>query len=364
MEYWVFLIPPPLQYSNTPSLQLFFTMIIIDGSYNEGGGQILRTALTLSLATRTPFRIEKVRAGRKRPGLLRQHLTAVEAARRIGNAEVRGAEINSQELTFVPRDIIAGDYHFSIGTAGSTTLVLQTVLPVLMLASKPSSLTLEGGTHNPAAPPYDFVEKAYVPLLNRIGAHVRTELLMAGFFPAGGGKLKITIEPPSELRPLELTNRGDIRRRSARALVANLPRSVAERELAVVEKKLGWEVVNMTAEAVTSHGPGNIVFLEVECANVTEVFTGFGERNVRAEIVADRAVTETRRYLAANIAVGEHLADQLLVPMALVKGGAFTTLPLSRHSQTNIDTIAKFMPARIGVRAESNRSCTVEVVVG
>ena len=157
-------------------------MISIDGSYNEGGGQILRTALTLSLATRTPFRIEKIRAGRKRPGLLRQHLTAVEAARRIGAAEVRGAEINSQELTFVPQDVIPGDYHFSIGTAGSTTLVLQTVLPVLMLASKPSSLTLEGGTHNPVAPPYDFVNRAYVPLLNRIGAHVSTELLMAGFF--------------------------------------------------------------------------------------------------------------------------------------------------------------------------------------
>jgi len=338
-------------------------MLTIDGSYNEGGGQILRTALTLSLATRTPFRIEKIRAGRKRPGLLRQHLTAVDAAGRIGNADVRGAEINSQELTFVSQDVIPGDYHFSIGTAGSTTLVLQTVLPVLMLASKPSSLTLEGGTHNPAAPPYDFVERAYVPLVNRLGAQVRTELVMAGFFPAGGGKLKITIEPRSELRSLELTSRGEIRRRSARALVANLPRSIAERELAVVEGKLGWEPSSMVAEAVSSHGPGNIVLLEVECANVTEVFTGFGERNVRAEIVADRVVTETRKYLAANVAVGEHLADQLLVPMALMKGGTFTTLPLSRHSQTNIETIRKFLSAKIGVCVENNRSCTVEVTV-
>jgi RNA 3'-terminal phosphate cyclase (ATP) len=336
-------------------------MISIDGSHNEGGGQILRTALTLSLATRTPFRIDKIRAGRKRPGLLRQHLTAVEAARQISAAEVRGAEINSQELTFVPQDVIPGDYHFSIGTAGSTTLVLQTVLPVLMLASKPSMLTLEGGTHNPAAPPYDFVERAYVPLINRLGAQVRTELLMAGFFPAGGGRLKITIEPPSELRPLELASRGDIRRRSARALVANLPRSIAERELAVVEKKLGWEASNMMAEIVPSHGPGNIVLLEVECANVTEVFTGFGERNVRAEIVADRVVTETRQYLAANVGAGQHLADQLLVPMALMRGGTFTTLPLSRHSETNIDTIAKFISAKIRVCTENNRSCVVEV---
>jgi RNA 3'-terminal phosphate cyclase (ATP) len=338
-------------------------MITIDGSYNEGGGQILRTALTLSLATRTPFRIEKIRAGRKRPGLLRQHLTAVEAARRIGGAEVRGAEINSQELTFMPQDLIPGHYHFSIGTAGSTTLVLQTVLPVLMLASKPSVLTLEGGTHNPAAPPYDFVERVYVPLLNRLGAQVRTQLIMAGFFPAGGGKLTVTIDPPSELRALELTSRGEIRSRSARALVANLPRSIADRELAVVERKLGWEASNMMAEIVPSHGPGNIVLLEVECTNVTEVFTGFGQRNVRAEIVADRVVTETRQYLAANVAAGQHLADQLLVPMALMRGGTFTTLPLSRHSKTNIDTIAKFISAKIRVCTENNRSCVVEVTV-
>jgi RNA 3'-terminal phosphate cyclase (ATP) len=338
-------------------------MMTIDGSYNEGGGQILRTALTLSLATRTPFRIEKIRAGRKRPGLLRQHLTAVEAARRIGAAEVRGAEINSQELTFVPQDVIPGDYHFSIGTAGSTTLVLQTVLPVLMLASEPSMLTLEGGTHNPAAPPYDFIERVYVPLLNRLGAQVRAQLIMAGFFPAGGGKMKVATAPSSEVRSLELTDRGDIRRRSARALVANLPRNIAERELAVVEKKLGWKASNMTAEMVSSHGPGNIVLLEVECANVTEVFTGFGERNVRAEIVADRVVTEARRYLAANVAAGAHLADQLLVPMALMKGGVFTSLPLSRHSQTNIDTIAKFISAKIRVCTENNRSCMVEVAV-
>lgn len=336
-------------------------MLIIDGSCNEGGGQILRTALTLSLATRTPFRIEKIRAGRKRPGLLRQHLTAVEAARRIGAAEVRGAEINSQELTFVPQDVAPGDYQFSIGTAGSTTLVLQTVLPVLMLASKPSTLALEGGTHNPAAPPYDFVERVYVPLMNRLGAQIRTELVTPGFFPAGGGELKVVIEPPCEFRRLDLTARGEIRRRSARALVANLPRSIAERELAVVERKLGWDAASLNAEIVSSRGPGNILMVEVECENVTEVFTGFGERTVRAEVVADRAVTETRRYLAANVAVGEHLADQLLVPMMLTKGGKFSTLPLTGHSRTNIDTIGKFMPAEILVSAEDKRSCTVTV---
>jgi len=336
-------------------------MITIDGSHNEGGGQILRTALTLSLATRTPFRIEKIRAGRKQPGLLRQHIAAVKAAAQIGKAEVQGDQINSQELTFAPKDVIPGEYNLSIGTAGSTSLVLQTVLPVLMLASKPSSLTLEGGTHNPAAPPYDFLEKAFVPLLNRIGGRVRMELLTPGFYPAGGGVMKVTVQPPSELNPLDLTKRGEPRGRAARAIVANLARNIAERELAVIGKKLSWDPSSLTVEVVSSRGPGNLVLLEVESEHVTELFTGFGERNVRAEAVAEQAASEARRYLASDAAVGEHLADQLLLPLTFAKGGVFTTLPLSRHARTNIDTIARFLSTNIRIHAESNRRCTVEI---
>lgn len=336
-------------------------MLTIDGSYHEGGGQILRTALTLSLATRTPFRIEKIRAGRKRPGLLRQHLTAVLAAARISNAEVRGAEINSSELTFAPQDLVPGDYRFSIGTAGSTMLVLQTVLPVLMLGAAPSTLTLEGGTHNPAAPPYDYVERVYLPLLNRMGARVRCELVSAGFFPAGGGAVKIAIEPPATLHALDLRQRGQLVRRSARGLVSNLPLNIAERELNVVARKLGWERGSMTAESVASRGPGNILFLEVESEQGTEIFTGFGERNLRAETVAERAISDAKRYLASDVAVGEHLADQLLLPLALMRGGTFTTLPLSAHALTNIETIGKFLPVKIQVADEGNRRCAVEV---
>ena len=336
-------------------------MLTIDGSHNEGGGQILRTALTLSLATRTPFRIDKIRAGRKQPGLLRQHLAAVKAAAQIGKAEVQGDQINSQELIFTPKDIVPGEYNLSIGSAGSTSLVLQTILPVLMLASKPSSLTLEGGTHNPAAPPYDFLEKAFVPLLNRIGAQVQTKLLAPGFYPAGGGVMKVTIEPPSALTSLDLIKRGEPRSRSARAIVANLARNIAERELAVIGKKLSWDPSCLTVEVVSSRGPGNVVLLEVESEHVTELFTGFGERNVRAETVAENAASQARRYLASDAAVGEHLADQLLLPLTFAKGGIFTTVPLSRHAQTNIDTIARFLPGRIQVHSESNRRCTVEI---
>lgn len=336
-------------------------MIHIDGSHNEGGGQILRTALTLSLATLTPFRIEKIRAGRKQPGLLRQHLAAVRAAAQVGHAEVRGDAINSQELTFVPREIVSGNYQFSVGTAGSTTLVLQTVLPVLMLASKPSVLTLEGGTHNPAAPPYDFLEKAFVPLLERIGGRVQTELIAAGFYPAGGGAMKVKIEPPTDLQALVLTTRGEVRRRMARAVVANLAHSIAERELAVINKKLRWESSCLKSEVVSSRGPGNVVMLEIESENVTEVFTGFGERGVRAEAVAENAASQARRYLASDAAVGGHLADQLLVPMALAKGGVFTTLAPSRHTRTNIDIIAQFLSTRIRVDMKNDRRCTIEI---
>jgi len=173
--------------------------------------------------------------------------------------------------------------------------------------------------------------------------------------------LKVDIESPANLLPLDLTTRGEVRSCSARALVSNLPPSIGERELAVVEKKLAWEPSSLKVETVSSRGPGNVLLLEVASDNVTELFTGFGERNVRAETVAENAAGEARKYLAAGVAVGQHLADQLLVPLALTNGGAFTTLPLSRHSLTNIDTIQKFLPVKIQVSEEGKRNCTVEV---
>lgn len=336
-------------------------MLTIAGSYHEGGGQISRTALTLSLATRTPFRIERIRAGRRRPGLLSQHLAAVKAATQVGNAEVRGAEINSSELTFSPQDIVAGAYKFAIGSAGSTTLVLQSVLPVLMLAGKASSLTLEGGTHNIAAPPYDFIEKVYLPVLRRIGANVQCELMRAGFYPAGSGMMQVAVEPHADLTALDLTERGEVRHKSARALVANLPRTIAEREAAVIAKKLSLSPDCIEAETVASPGPGNVVMLEIAAKIMTEIVTGFGELGVRAEAVAARACEEARRYLAPNAAVGEHLADQLPVPLALAKGGVFTTVLLSAHTRTNIDTIKRFLAKEIRVIPSTATALTVEI---
>jgi RNA 3'-terminal phosphate cyclase (ATP) len=342
------------------------SVLVIDGSQGEGGGQILRTALALSLVTGTPFRVERVRAGRAKPGLLRQHLTAVTAAVEIGGAQADGVALGARELTFRPGRVRPGAYRFAVGTAGSAGLVLQTVLPPLLTAAGPSTLVLEGGTHNPHAPPFDFLALAFLPLLGRMGARVRATLDRPGFYPAGGGQLTVEITPAPALQPLTLLERGETRRRRARAVVANLPADIARRELRVVRDRLGWSPDEL--EAVTlgardgARGPGNVVLLELESEHVTEVFTGFGELGVRAEAVAEHAVQEARQYLAARVPVGPYLADQLLVPLALAGSGAFRTVPLTRHGTTNLAVIRQFTGAEFTVaRAESGLSVTVEL---
>ena len=331
--------------------------IFIDGAQGEGGGQILRTALALSLVTGRPLRIERIRAGRPKPGLLRQHLTAVKAAETIGQAAVTGAQLGSTQLTFTPGQIKAGDYHFAVGTAGSATLVLQTVLPALLLQragyDAPTRLTLAGGTHNPFAPPFNFLTKAFLPLLRQMGARVNATLERHGFYPAGGGQFTVEIEPVAQLAPLNLRARGDIVSKSARALVANLPRSVAERELKVIGQKLNWPAEWLHVEEIgQAPGPGNVVSIEIETPQLTEVFTGFGARGVAAEAVAGQVIQAARRYLATEAAVGEYLADQLLLPLALAGGGAFSTMPPTRHTTTNIAVIQQFLPLQFITTAQ------------
>jgi RNA 3'-terminal phosphate cyclase (ATP) len=325
-------------------------MLTIDGSRGEGGGQILRSSLALSLVTGTPFRIERIRAGRKKPGLMRQHLTAVQAAAQIGRAEVAGAAIGSLELTFHPRGIAPGDYHFDVGTAGSTTLVLQAVLPALLTAPGPSRLILEGGTHNPFAPSFDFLQKAFLPILARMGPEFRAEIDRPGFYPVGGGRFSISIRPTEKLEPIDLPERGSLRRQTARAVVARLPRHIAERELGVIRGKLGLEESCLAVEEVPeARGPGNVVSVEVQSEHLTEVFTGFGERGVKAETVAAKVAEEAREYLAADVPVGRHLADQLLLPFALAGSGSFKTLELTPHSLTNIEVIKHFCAVEVQV---------------
>jgi RNA 3'-terminal phosphate cyclase (ATP) len=268
----------------------------------------------------------------------------------------------SKELTFTPREITPGDYGFAVGTAGSATLVLQTILPALLTASGPSVLILEGGTHNPFAPPFDFLVKSFLPLANRMGARVEARLERPGFYPAGGGKFSVTIKPATRLKRLDLTSRGDILGRRAKATVANLSRSIAQRELAIVAKKMRWPEESLTIEMVdNSRGPGNVLMLEIEGEHVTEVFTGFGERGVHAEAVAEKAVQQARRYISSEAAVGEYLADQLILPMAIAGGGVFTTGPLSRHTTTNIAVVQKFLDVEVAVSPLENRVFQVEL---
>ncbi len=337
-------------------------MLVVDGALGEGGGQILRTALGLSLVTGTPFTIERIRAGRKTPGLLRQHLTAVEAAARVGDAEVEGAALGSVRVVFRPRRVRAGHHAFAVGTAGSATLVLQTVLPALLVAAEPSTVELEGGTHNPWAPPFDFLARTFLPLVGRMGPRVTTELERPGFYPAGGGRFTVRIEPATKLEPLHVLERGEVRSIVARATVAGLPESIAQRELVVIRERLGPERVDArVVDEKRSHGPGNVVTVDVESEHVTEVFTGFGERGVRAEAVAERVAREVARHLHAGVPVGEHLADQLLIPLALAGGGSFTTLELTQHARTNVEIVHAFLGRRFEVEAVGNGVVRVSV---
>jgi RNA 3'-terminal phosphate cyclase (ATP) len=337
-------------------------VIEIDGSIGEGGGQVLRTALALSLISGEPFRIEKIRANRKTPGLLRQHLTAVKAAAQVGDAVVEGADVGAGQLTFTPRALRGGNYSFAIGTAGSTMLVLQTILLPLILAGEPSTLEIEGGTHNPASPPFDFVEHAYLPLLRRMGAEATIELVRPGFYPAGGGKIRVAVTPAKKLSPMILDDRGEIGARRARAIVANLPYAIAEREVRTVAEDLGWSEECLQAHTLTgSIGPGNAVSIFVSSEHVTDVFTAFGAKGVSAETVAHDAAKEAKRYINSGAAVGEHLADQLLLPMSMARGGSFTTLPLSSHAITNIEVIRLFVDVSFRVDSISSGVTRVHI---
>lgn len=323
-------------------------MIVLDGSEGEGGGQILRSALTLSLITGQPIRVERIRAKRQKPGLLRQHLTAVRAATAVGRADVDGARIGSLALTFKPNTISPGFHKFAVGSAGSAMLVLQTVLPALLTAPGSSVVEVDGGTHNPASPPFDFLERTFLPVLARMGARVRAELDRPGFYPAGGGRVRLIIEPTTKLLPIELVERGPITERRIVARVAGVPEHVADREIVELLQRLNWPSACASKEVLDpTWGPGNVLLAELTTPFVTEVASGFGERGLRAEVVAERVAAEVNTYLEHGAPVGENLADQLLLPLALAGEGRFLTGPLSLHARTQIQTIQRLLDVPI-----------------
>lgn len=336
-------------------------MIELDGSAGEGGGQILRTSLTLSMITSQAFRIRNIRANRQPPGLRRQHLSAVRAAAIACGASVTHAEVGSTSLEFSPGRANGGVYDFDIGTAGSTTLVLQSLIPALLFAEQPSVVTVRGGTHNPKAPPAEFLQQAYCRLLAAMGADVEIDIERYGFYPAGGGAISANVWPCKQLRRLDLLDRGSLRQACAQAIAARLPAQVAQRQYATVRNLLGWEGDQLRAVlSPSTASPGNAILLTVESESVTEVFSAIGDRGVRAEAVAREAALEARRYLASGAAVGEHLGDQVMLPMALAGGGAYTLDHVSQHAITNAEVIAHFLPVTIDFeQGERFNTCRV-----
>jgi RNA 3'-terminal phosphate cyclase (ATP) len=321
-------------------------MIIIDGSEGEGGGQVVRNACALALVTGTPFRIANVRGKRSKPGLMRQHVTAIEAACAVGGAECEGLVVGSSEIVFRPGRVVPGEYGFAVGTAGSTGLVLQTILMPLLLADAPSRLVLEGGTHNMLAPPFDFIAKSFLPVINRMGPRVEARLVRHGFYPRGAGRIEVEITPAT-LVPIDCIERGAPVSRSATALLAALPFEVAEREIRTAKKLLGWpDDAFAVRELPEDQGPGNILLLEATFEHVTEIVSGFGKLGVSAEQVAKTAAARMAGYLASDAFAGPYLADQLLLPFALAGGGTFTTVKPSQHSVTAAEIISRFLRRR------------------
>lgn len=328
--------------------------IELDGSVGEGGGQILRTALALSMCTGQPFALRHIRARRAKPGLMRQHLTCVVAAREVSGARVDGAELGAQSLDFAPGEVRAGDYRFDVGTAGSCTLVLQTVWPALMRLPARSTLRLQGGTHNPMAPPYHFLERSFAPLVRRLGAGLDLALRRHGFYPAGGGVVEAVIDPlpAAGLQPFDLLERGALQEAHAECLAPGLPRGVAQRSLDALARELGWPADRLRLPPVRQdEGPGHALMATLRHEAVTEVFTQVGGRGVPAEQVAASLAAELRCYEASPAPVGPHLADQWAVPLALAVQGsgtpaAFVCNELTEHSTTNFAVIERFLPVR------------------
>ena len=336
-------------------------MIELDGSSGEGGGQILRTALTLSMITGQPFRIKNIRVNRARPGLMRQHLVAVQAAASVCSADVNGAAVGAPLLEFVPGKIEGGHFKFAIGSAGSCTLVLQTLLPALLYAGTPSVVRISGGTHNPMAPPLHFLQRSYGRILAQMGASLELELHRFGFYPVGGGAVTASVQPCPHLIPVDLMSRGELVSAYAESFIAGVPLSVAQRELECVGHDLEWDESQLrTCPLPADEGPGNALLLTLEHANVTEVFSGFGEKTVRAESVARSALQELHHYVSSGAAVGEHLADQIMLPFALAGAGRFTTNRVSQHALTNAATIERFLPVTIGFKDNGDhQTCVV-----
>jgi len=338
-------------------------LISIDGSYGEGGGQILRTALALSAILRKPFTIHDIRSKRKNPGLQAQHLEAVEALTRITEAQTEGVRFGSQEITFSPQKILPGDYQFEVRTAGSISLLLQTVFLPLCFARATSRLTLAGGTHVPWSPPFHYLSEILLPTLKLMGISAAATIEKWGFYPRGGGKIHLEINPVFELKPRSLVNRGSLRRIRGLSAISNLPKHVAERQKQrVLERIHGDLTIDADIKVfcdVPSIGPGSFLFLLAEYEKTIAGFSSLGAKGKPSEKVADEAVDALRDYICSEGCIDPHLADQIIPFMALAKGdSSFTTTQMTEHLLTNLWVIGHFLDVKVqkrGIKGEAGR---------
>lgn len=339
-------------------------MIEIDGSRGEGGGQVLRSALALAVLTGKAMRIENIRAGRRKPGLMAQHLQAVRAASAVSGARVEGAQKGAMVLVFEPQGVESGEYRFDIGTAGAATLVLQTVLLPLADGGDASRLTITGGTHVPWSPAYHYIERLWIPFLRRLGVNAEITMSCAGFYPRGGGLLSAVIRPGLPVATLCLTDPGRLLSVRVLSAVANLDESIAERQSLQARSRLAecGAPVEVEQFSLAAPGPGTMLMVQGNFEYSRCVYTALGERGKPAERVADEAADPFLALLASGAAVDEYFADQMLIPLALAPGvSELRTARVTKHLLTNAWVIGKFLPAKIEIEGEEGKVGMVRV---
>jgi len=350
-------------------------LVQLDGSYGEGGGQILRTALALAALTGRPVRIEKIRAGRDKPGLRPQHLAAVRALARICSGHVEGDQVDSRALIFEPgAPPQAGRYEFDVakiagsGSAGAVTLLFQALFLPLACAGGESQVVLRGGTHVPFSPPYHYLTEVYLPFVRRIGLEAQLEIGPWGWFPRGGGEMTARIagleHGDESLRPIEVGERGKLLAIRGLAAASQLPEHVAERQRQQALRRLKARHLKGEIEMLSppSNGPGTMLFLIAECEHIVAGFNGYGRLRYPAEQVADDAAEAFGAYLSSKAAFDPHLADQVLLPLALTPGAsAYTTSEGTRHLTTVSWVIQQFIEREIVIEGAEGAPGRVQV---
>ena len=334
----------------------------IDGNYGEGGGQILRTTLSLSCLLKKPMEITNIRKGRKIPGLQPQHLTSVNACKSISEAEVEGNKLKSLTLRFNPQSIKGGDFTFNVAeekrSAGSTSLILQALFLPLSLSEQSSHITVLGGTHVAWSPPFDYLKEIFLPMMRKIGCQMELRIMKWGWYPKGGGEVGCIIHPTGKLVSLNLTERGKLLNLTGVSVVSNLPFSIAERQknqaLKILrEKDFSPEIKIVQAPSI---GQGTFFFLKAEFENSQAGFGALGEIGKRAEKVAEEACLEFLEFMQTHAAIDPHLADQLIPYLALADGpSSFTVSRISEHLLTNIWVVKQFLPTKIMVEGDEGK---------